>query len=383
MAVRFDAATDRVSHTTDPPPDPAGGFTITAWAYLSVDRDDFSVMVRLFTASTTASLATHGSGTTLGYLTGGGSLISGHALSVGSWSRVAITCTGTSGIVYGAAGAGGATDVVSGAVAGAADPTGIALGGRSPADGAEWFNGRLAYVRVWSSVLTQTQIEAEWASTTPLVTGGLWAHWPLVAHTDLTDHSGSGRNLTAGSTATTTEADPPIQGGTVAVSLGGLTATVAGTVTSGGTTVVGAVAAALGGLTATVAGTRATTGTVATTLGGLVATVSGGRRTAGVVVTSLGGLLATVAGVITHPGVVAAPLGALTATVTGLVSHSGAVTASLGGLSTTAAGTVKRSGTVAVSLGGLMATVTVILPTTRGRMTPAYRRAATMTGSER
>lgn len=69
MAVRFDAATDRVNYSGSGLPDPETAFTVTFWAYLSVDRDDFSAMARLSAssgASTVANISTHGSGTTLG-----------------------------------------------------------------------------------------------------------------------------------------------------------------------------------------------------------------------------------------------------------------------------------------------------------------------------
>lgn len=212
MAIRFNAATDRISHTASNPPDPASGFTITAWAYLSVDQDDFSALARLSAndgASTSANMSTHSSGTTMGYLSSGGLLVSGYALSVGFWSRVAISATGTSGKVY-AAPAVGAVDLVSGTVGGAATPTMLTVGGRSVNDGSEWFNGRIAYLRIWSIELSQAEIEFEWASATVVKTANLWADYPLTIAGDLNDASGNGRHLVAGSTSVTTEDGPPL-----------------------------------------------------------------------------------------------------------------------------------------------------------------------------
>lgn len=210
MSTRFDAATDRVSHTASSPPSPATACTITAWAYVAVDRDDFSTFARLHSGATTVlTWATSSDGTSgPNYFTGGGTVTNATGFAVGAWRKIAITCSGTTANSYIATPT-GTTEVDSGTVSASA-PTGITLGGRSPTDATEWFNGRLAYVRVWSAVLAQTEIETEWASTTPVRTSGLWADWPLTDSTDLTDHSGNGHNLTAGSTAVSTEADPPL-----------------------------------------------------------------------------------------------------------------------------------------------------------------------------
>lgn len=212
MAVRFNAATDRISHSSSNPPDPSAGFTITAWVYLSVDQDDFTAIARLSAsdgASTSANMSTHSSGTTMGYLTGGGQLVSGHALSVDNWSRVAISATGTSGKVYGATPA-GSVNLVTGTVGGAATPTMLTIGGRSVGDSSEWFNGRVAHLRIWSAELSQAEIETEWASPTAVRTANLWADYPLDNAGNLNDSSGNGHNLSAGSTAVTTEDGPPI-----------------------------------------------------------------------------------------------------------------------------------------------------------------------------
>ncbi len=207
MAIRFDAATDRVTYSASSPPSPATALTITAWAFISVDRDDFSTFARLHSGATTVlTWATSSDGTSgPNYFTGGGTVTNATGFAVGAWRKIAITCSGTTANSYIATPT-GTTEVDSGTVSTSA-PTGITLGGRSSTDGTEWLNGRLAMVRVWSSVHTQAQIEAEWASVAPVITANLWADWPLTS--DLTDHSGNGRSLTAGSTATSTEDNPP------------------------------------------------------------------------------------------------------------------------------------------------------------------------------
>jgi hypothetical protein len=244
MSTRFDTASDRISY--------AGtmfavgsGFTITAWAWVSVDTDANSTFARLHASSGGSTIATWATGSDglsgPNYFTGGGSVTNATNMAVGAWRKIAISCSGTTGKSY-VNTIGGTTEVDSGTVS-VGTPDGITLGGRAPADASEPFNGRLAYVRVWTAELTQTQIETEWASSTPVRTANLWASWPLTDSTDLTDHSGNGRNLTAGTTAVSTEADPPLSG------------SVTGTATG-----------VFGGLTGTASGVRKVTGTVASQL---------------------------------------------------------------------------------------------------------------------
>jgi hypothetical protein len=150
---------------------------------------------------------------------------------------------------------GSSTNVVTGQVSGGSAPDGLTLFGRSSGDATEWFNGGLAYVRVWSAVLSQAEIEAEWASSTIVRTSGVWANWPLL--TDLTDISGNGRNLTAGTTALSTEDDPPL-----------------------GSTVTGTGSAAFGGLTASASGVRSVVASAAASFGGMGAAALGTIPTA-------------------------------------------------------------------------------------------------------
>lgn len=273
MAVRFDTATDKISVTSSIA-DISAGLTLTGWVYVSVDTNANATFARLWAAggaTTSATFATDVDGLAgPAYFTGGGSVVATTGLAVGAWRKVAFTRSGTTGHVY-VATVGGATEHVSGTVGGATGPTGLTLGGRSPTDDTESFNGRLAYVRVWTSQHSQAQVEAEWASTTPVVTSGLWADWPLATAADLTDHSGNGRDLTAGSTSVTTEDGPPLAG-----------------------EVTGVLVANLGTLSASTTGTRVVTGVTLASLGGLVATTTGARTVVGTGVASLGQLVATI-----------------------------------------------------------------------------------------
>lgn len=292
MSTRFDAASDRISF--------AGsmfavgsGFTITAWAYVSVDTDANQTFARLHASSGGSTIATWATGSDglsgPNYFTGGGSVTNSTNMAVGAWRKIAISCSGTTGKSY-VNTIGGTTEVDSGTV-GVGTPDGLTLGGRAPADSSEPFNGRLAYVRVWTAELTQTEIETEWASTTPVRTSNLWANWPLTDSTDLTDHSGNGRNLSAGSSAVSTEADPPLGGsvtGTATAAFGGLTATA-----SGVPTVRASAAASFGGLTASASGTPKVAGAAAFSGGSLAGSATGLRTVIGSAATTFGGLVGT------------------------------------------------------------------------------------------
>jgi len=318
MSTRFDAASDRISFAGSMFA-VAAGFTITAWAWVSVDTDANSTIARLHSSSGGSTVATWATGSDglsgPNYFTGGGSVSNSTNMAVGAWRKVALTCSGTTGKSYVAA-VGGGTEVDSGTV-GVGTPDGITLGGRSSSDSSEPFNGRLAYVRVWTTELNQTQIEAEWASATPVITASLWASWPLTDSTDLTDHSGNGRNLTAGTTAVSTEADPPLSGsvtGSAAGAFGALTGTASGVRKVSGTG-----ASSLGGLTGTASGTRKVVGTATLNGGALAGTASGLRTVIGSAATQFGGLVGT-AGSPSHvTGTAAGVFGGLTGTARGRV----------------------------------------------------------------
>jgi len=371
MAVRFDAATDRISYNgPTTPPAPATAITVTMWAHLSVDRNDWSTFLRIWNAasSTVGTFITTTTGTTLQYATGGGTNTPGFDLTVGQWSRLAFTVTGTQCRAYGAP-ATGNTVTSQTTVSGAANPTGFTLGGRHPADPAEWFNGRLAHVRIWPTTLTQTEIEAEWASTTPVRTADLWAAYPLSSASDLLDASGNGRHLTAGTTAVTTEDDPPITPPTVT---GALTATApaatmgaAGTpvvvgqlvtqpagpemATGGGLVVGGQAAATAPAFTAAMAGAVEMTGTVTAQAPAFAAQAAGEVINAGSAALTAGGPeLAAHGAVGTGTGtlVLTAPAGALT--TGGQVINPGTVTA------TAPAATMVASGTADTPVAGIV-----------------------------
>ncbi|KOV86064.1 MULTISPECIES: LamG-like jellyroll fold domain-containing protein [unclassified Streptomyces] len=322
MSQRADQASDRVSYTASPPPNPATALTVTFWARLRVDLNDFSTMMRLHSASggsTTINLAAGSNGTTPVVVSPGNTsgIVGGDELVVDAWRMIAVTVAGTGatdGRIYTRT-VGGTTNVTTGQVSGGSTPDGLTLFGRSPGDAGEWFNGGLAYVRVWSAVLSQAEIEAEWASPTIVRTSGVWANWPML--TNILDVSGNGRNLTAGTTALTTEDDPPLT-----------------------TTVTGSATAAFGGLTATASGTPTVRATATGQFGGLTGTANGLPKVAGSATLTGGALTGGASGLRTVIGSAAAQLGGLTGTAAAPSHVTGTGTSPLGPLTATAHGRI-------------------------------------------
>lgn len=77
-------------------------------------------------------------------------------------------------------------------------------------------DGDVERSRAWTRDLSDGEVATEMASADVVSATNLWANWPLTVHTDLTDHSGNGRNLTGVGTLTT-EDGPTFAGGSVFV----------------------------------------------------------------------------------------------------------------------------------------------------------------------
>jgi hypothetical protein len=337
MAVRFDASGDRVTWTGTAPT-PSSGITITCWVYVSVNRSDFSTMIRLHGsggATTVINVAMDSGGLLPCLFTAGGTSNGPQSTTVGTWARIATTVTGTASNVYVALGAAGATQSQVGTVgsnAAVSPVSGYTLGGRSPVDPDEWLNGRLAHVRLWSTVLTQSEIEAEWASASPMRTSLLFADYPLSDAGDLLDHSGNSRHLTAGSTSVTTEDGPPIS-----------------------TAVTGTVAAALPPLTAGMAGSVSTTGPLTVTLPSPTVDAAGSATLAGQLVAALPALETTSAATVTTSGALAGDLPAVALAASGGLSTGGQLAATLPIPTGSLAGDVATGGELTAVLPGLSA----------------------------
>ena len=72
----------------------------------------------------------------------------------------------------------------------------------------DYFNGRVAQVKIWSAMLTKTELEAEWKRDGIARTANLWAYHSFRNGPQTNDESGNGHTLTAGGTLVA-EAGPP------------------------------------------------------------------------------------------------------------------------------------------------------------------------------
>lgn len=214
---RVAAVTQRVSYTGGTaPPDTATGMAFTCWVRLRVDRNDFSAIFRMWSAvlGTRVNFATGAGGETPGLFSSGntGGVISPLPLVVDVWRAIGCSISGTTGVIRAAPDTLTPVSSASGTVSGGATAAGFTLGGRDTSDTAEWFNGAIAYPRLFPTVMSEAEMLAEWASLTP-VRSDAWAGWALPS---LVDQTGQGRNLTAGSVPLGSEDGPPIDVDTAA-----------------------------------------------------------------------------------------------------------------------------------------------------------------------
>ena len=225
MAVRFDAADDRIYLAATLPAPASTGLTVLGWWRIRVDRHDYSAYYRTSTAggATIHTVETWDTGLSVNVFTASGQITDTYINAVDEWVALAVVDDGSGTVRSYVRPLDGATVTKSGAIA-TGTPGQICIGGRSSTDSSEWLNGTTAYVRVFADTLTQAELETEWDSTSAVLTA--WADWPLFTADDLTDHSGNGRDLTPVGAGPTTEVGPPLaitydKSGGAAVGAGG------------------------------------------------------------------------------------------------------------------------------------------------------------------
>jgi hypothetical protein len=207
MSVRFaGAGTDLYSTTTNLPVAP---FTVTFWTYLVTDRNTFSSWLAYNAGTNKLWLQTQADGTTPGvYDTNGALRITGASMTVGTWYRVGLVVNGTSTVLYQSDANTASTTAFTTATF--TNPSGITqmfIG--ASASAIEPLDGRMAAVKFWSVALTKAEIDAELTQFNPIRTANLQRFYPFHV-AELTDYSGNGNALTAGSVAATIEVDPPL-----------------------------------------------------------------------------------------------------------------------------------------------------------------------------
>lgn len=87
-------------------------------------------------------------------------------------------------------------------------PNEMSISGPTP-HFSNFFNGRVAFAKCWTTELSEAQIDAEQLFAAPQAeTGSVYGWWKFKTTTDLNDYSVNGRNWTANGSIST-EADPP------------------------------------------------------------------------------------------------------------------------------------------------------------------------------
>lgn len=209
MAIGFDALTDGTSVAVSGLT--AGQYSVLGWVLLASDINTYGGIVSLENSAggPTCGLFTKVDGTTLtcwdqaGNEPGIGSV----SAAIATWYRFAITVGAGTTALYVGTGAAALTKA-SAVQSQSTNPNRLCLGTSLYND---WFDGRLAAVKVYNATLTDDEVDLELGQYVPRRLADLVAWYPLV--NDVRDYSGQGRDQAAGATATTVEDGPPIPWG--------------------------------------------------------------------------------------------------------------------------------------------------------------------------
>lgn len=147
-------------------------------------------------------------------LNGGYSPLAGPSAVTPQWIFLAITYSLTSQKMYYGYEAGGTLTVVNAVNVDTGSPTPFSLIILGNDIYNEFFQGDMAYIRIWDTVLTAGELQSEYESATAVKTSDLYASWPLATSATATvDASGNGHTLTITGAITTGTDDPIIPGG--------------------------------------------------------------------------------------------------------------------------------------------------------------------------
>lgn len=209
MAGLADAATDRCSIASAPA---AGPLTVCVWVKLANTVNATNTILRLDAGGGTALILALRSLVPGLYSAASTTGVVGSAVSTGTWTFLGATRdAANAGQLFQGTTPGSLTKTTA-TVNSSGSPSSVNVFGRSTSDATDWFSGTLAYVRVWTAVLSDAEVAAESQSATPVRTANLWASWALAAAA-LTDGSGNARPLVAGSTALSAATDPALSSG--------------------------------------------------------------------------------------------------------------------------------------------------------------------------
>lgn len=208
MAVRFSANGQYFTSTVSIPASTT--FTVTMLVNLSTDRNAVSGLFSLM-GTVSLDLQTTSTGTSLEVRpsNGGSASTALGSLVVGTWYRLALTYSNGS-LTYMFSAIGSALPNTSASTCGAYSGLSSLRIGAS-ATSTNYFDGRIAAFKMWSSVLTTVHIQQELMTYLPKRTSDLLRWHPFISN-DLPDYSGHGGVLTGG-VGTATEAGPPLPWG--------------------------------------------------------------------------------------------------------------------------------------------------------------------------
>lgn len=213
MSVRFTATGQSYSSAASPP---ATTFTVTCWAYMAVNRANYSAIWASDQTggATYLTLSSDSDGTTLVVFNSAlvGSPITGLSMSTGIWYQLGFTLSGGTGTLYYGAAAGALTTASSAGFGAVTSPS-LTIG--DDGFGGDFWNGRIANFKHYSAALTATEIQLELSQYVPIRGGNLVRWHPFLA-AGTADASGNGNTLSGGSGASS-EDGPPIPWSTLPV----------------------------------------------------------------------------------------------------------------------------------------------------------------------
>jgi hypothetical protein len=326
VAIRINASGEGIKFLTEP----AHPFTVTFNFKLRADKNTWTALWSWESgdpgSDTSAQLivTTDTSGVDLQGYDGASMNALGVTATVDVWGKCAISVANTPNtmIVYVANTLAGALDVNN---LGTISPTSLdrfLFGANSFA--AEYLDGLIDNIKIFDSVLTQAEIEAELETRDQVLTP--YIHLPMIGAdvtAQLADTSGNGRNGTALGTLSI-EDGAPIEGGSSGAMSGAIAAAGAVSGTLAGAGALSGAVAAVGAVAGTLVGSGAMSATIACTGG--VAGVLTGNSPMSATIACAASVAATLLGSGALSGAVAAT-GSVAGTMAGAGALSGAIAA--------------------------------------------------------
>lgn len=181
--------------------------TVCGWFKISTDRNDYSTIFSIDNGTSDNWLMQAGAdGTTMSTVFDATTQQGIGSMTVGTWYFICLATAGTTGnIYYRTASSPTVTTVAVTSVTASVNAATLRIG-ESPW-GAEWWNGCVNAVKVYTAQLTAAEAQQESMQYAPARTANLVAFYPLVK-AEATDYSGNARTLTG--SGATTEDGPPV-----------------------------------------------------------------------------------------------------------------------------------------------------------------------------